>query len=374
MPFNLLSIKFFMEFYFDKRLKIKRYYLFQFYFVLICPFLWLPACDNEEYLISGELPTNSKGIYIVNEGNLTQGNASLSLINYDSLNITNQIFRKANNRSLGDVAQSLYIIDTVAYIVINNSARIEVVSLISFKSLGQIVGFSSPRYFLPIDKNFAYVSDLYHTSLYVVDLNLQEIVDEIYLGKTSEQMVLYNEKVYVANWSFGKSVQVVNTATKSCETTIDVPFQPVSIKMCKNNRLFVLCDGGYYGNPSGYELPALVEIDVQTNEVVNKMFFAQLEMSPTDLQTNRNGDSLWFINKSIFAMSIDDNVLPTVPVIHANGRLFYSLGINSAKSLVVVGDAIDYQQLSDVIIYDTRGNELKKLKAGIIPGHFEFTD
>ena len=71
---------------------------------------------------------SGKGVFVVCEGTFMFANASLSYYNPDSSIIENSVFYRANKFKLGDVAQSMVIRDSLGFIVVNNSARVDVIS------------------------------------------------------------------------------------------------------------------------------------------------------------------------------------------------------------------------------------------------------
>ena len=75
---------------------------------------------------------------VVGEGQFGYGTGSLtSLSNLGS--VTQDIFRRINNRPLGDVPQSLVKIGNYYYIPVNNSKKVEVVDSKTFKSIETMV-------------------------------------------------------------------------------------------------------------------------------------------------------------------------------------------------------------------------------------------
>lgn len=169
-------------------------------------FLWVAvfyfsSCKEEVPKRPFENPTLiSKGAFVTSEGNFQWGNASVTYYDFtDSTANATDLFAQKNNKPLGDICQSMYIHNSKAYLVLNNSSKIEVADAGSFVSIATIKGLVSPRYFLPVSDSKAYVTDLYANSVQVVDLLQNKVVKQIPLHGWTEELLLHNGKVYVTN-------------------------------------------------------------------------------------------------------------------------------------------------------------------------------
>ncbi len=96
----------------------------------------------------------------------------------------NNTFLSINQRPLGDVPYSMNIGGSRAYIVVNNSGKIEVVDRNHLKSVATISELNSPRYISLVSDRKAYVTSLYSDSITVVDL-LSNTVSALYQPETS---------------------------------------------------------------------------------------------------------------------------------------------------------------------------------------------
>ena len=129
------------------------------------------------------------GVFICNEGNMTFGNASLSFYDPGIETVKNQVFYNTNEFPVGDVLQSMTIIDSLGFLIINNSGKIFVMNTSSMLHEATISGLTSPRYMLPINEHTAYVSDLYSPYMTIIDPLTFEKTGSIFIGNSSEKMV-----------------------------------------------------------------------------------------------------------------------------------------------------------------------------------------
>lgn len=306
------------------------------------------------------------GALIVNEGNFNSGNGSLSFYSYDSTKLFNDVFATANSRPLGDVPNSVMCYSSYAYIPVNNSGKIEVISKRTFKSVGTITGLISPRNMAAVSEGKAYVTSMYSDSVTIVDLTRNKISGYINIHKSSEAIVVIGNKVYISSWLGGNKIMVINSATDDVVDSISVGHEPESMVIDREYRLWVLCTGGW----QKVYPPELYSIDAVTDKVYKKLVFST-EASPSCLRIDGTGQTLYYIDKGVRQMDIGSPALPGTALIPETGT-FYKIGINPANSDIFISNAGDYVKNGEVLVYKNDGTLVSKQPAGVIPGAIDF--
>ncbi|MGC8866027.1 MAG: YncE family protein [Bacteroidales bacterium] len=333
--------------------------------------LLLAACgtkDDPVPLPEDTIPhfADKPGVFILNEGLFQWGNGSIDFWSPISGKIYHDIFRNINQRPTGDVVQYMAIWGKKAWIVVNNSGKIEVVDLATFQSLKTFTGFTSPRYILRLNKNKIYVSDLYQPVVYVLDTSGNPL-KTITLTRTSEQLIEAGEKVWALNWSsYGgfdnTGVTIINPLNDSAEAFIRLGKEPNSAVQDKNGDIWVLCSGGFMHE----EKPTLWRLS-STGEAKQTFYFEAPGDYPTRLSINPAGDSLYYLNRDVFALPIENPAIPGTKWIAAEERNFYGLSVGKN---ILLSDPLNYQTRGKVYVYSRNGTQLYTLSAGIVPGNF----
>lgn len=356
-----------------------KYYKSTFLLFTFC-LLMIFSCNKKDDF--GEINTGGSqyidgiGVFVLNEGNFGQGNGSLSFLNLDSLKMGNDIFSQANGRPLGDVPFSMQIVGKEAWIVVNNSAKIEVVNLENMKSVATIPVQGSPRFALQVETNKLYISNFSADRIFIADIQTHSITGEIQLTGSAEQMAIASGKVFAAFWSDyhfpgleNDRIFVIDPVNDQLVDSVMVGKEPNSMAVDQNGKLWVLCSGGFMND----ELPSLWRINPDEPGVELTFQFPEINSSPSSLCTNGTGDTLYFLNQGVYKMAISDSGLPQFSTIPENEHLFYSLAVHPVKSTIFATDAIDYQQRGLVLRYKPDGTFTDSFRAGIIPGFMIFT-
>ncbi len=343
-------------------------------FMLLCAIIILTGCtkDNPRPVINS---LYEDGYFITNEGNFGSGNGSISFIHEGGV-VENDVFMSNNSFQLGDVVQSMNIINDRAYIVVNNSSKIEVASIDSMKYISTI-NLTSPRNIIQISRDKAYVTDWGINGIQVIDLNSNSVTSTISCGSGSEGIAVSNDYAYICNsggWGLDNTVTVINTLSDQVETTLTVGDKPSSVVVDINGNVWVLSAGfTEYGPAPDYAILSQSSgslVKIVNNSIELNLTFP-LGNNPSDLIIDDSGSNLYFSDgswsKSVYSMNISDVQLPTNPLISRN---FYSLGFN--EGYIYGTDAVDYVQQGWSYRYSTSGYVVDSVQVGIIPGSYCF--
>jgi DNA-binding beta-propeller fold protein YncE len=327
--------------------------------------------------------SGNRGVYIVNEGNFMYGNSSLSFYDPEQKRVYNDVFQARNSAPLGDVAQSIKIWNNLGFIVINNSGKIYIIDSSTAEYKGTISGLSSPRYIHIINSGKAYITDLYARKITIFNPQTFQITGKISVNNSksefsqhpTEQMLQYKNLVFINCWSYDNKILVIDSNTDQLIDSIEVFKQPNSMVIDKYNKIWVLTDGGFEGSPYGYEQPGLLKIDAETREIERSFRFS-LGDHPLKLCINPTSDTIYYLNRHVWRMSVTDTRIPKQAFINSDYSSsyggFYSLGIDPANSEIYIGDAIDHRQNGIVHRYAPSGKLIDEFKVGISPGNFGF--
>jgi YVTN family beta-propeller protein len=219
-----------------------------------------------------------------------------------------------------------------------------------------------------VNKNTAYVTSIYSDSVVVIDLTSNSISGYINIRRSSEAIVVSGNKAFIANWVGGKEVMVISTETNAVVDSVEVGVEPESMVLDKNNILWVLCNGGW----ARENFAELVAINTATNLVEKRIEFPDKQRSPTCLQADGIGETLYYLEGGVRCMKIDESNLPVNPLIEESGRYFYKLAIDPETDDIFLTDAVDYQQRGYLLHYNKEGAFIDEQKAEVIPASMIF--
>jgi DNA-binding beta-propeller fold protein YncE len=342
------------------------------YLVYLLSLVFFTACSNSSNSPISDNPSPSqgsysKGVFVVNEGNFSWGQATISFFDSKTKKVSQRIFEAENGEVLGNVAQSISLFEDEIYLVVNNSQKVEVINPTTFKRIATIDELNSPRYFLGLNSEKAYITDLYEGGIWIVDLKNNIISGKIEVDGWTEQLVKVGNDVFICNHTKGL-VHVIDSETDEIKQSISVAPSPNSIQVDKNKNVWVLCAG------SSDQAAQLIKINSQSLEKEANFTF-RLGDIPNELIVNLTGDVLYYINGGIYQFEITASILENTPLISKGEHLFYGLGISPKENEIYTADALDYLQEGFVFRFEAEtGVQIDSFQVGIIPGAFYFQE
>jgi YVTN family beta-propeller protein len=314
------------------------------------------------------------GFFILNEGHYGAGNASITFISNDYITIEQNVYSTVNSEALGDTAQSVFMKNDKAYIVMNGSNKIEVVNRYTMEKIATIDGasISNPRYFVTIGttgyvSNWGSAVDPLDDFITVIDLNTNTVTGTIPVGEGPEDMLIDNNKLYVnlqGGWGQNNKVVVIDITSNSVLTSISVGYVPNSITKDNNGDIWVLCGGK--PNWTGNETPGEL-IQIRNDEVFLRDDFNSSE-HPEHLTIDAN--KLYYnLNGKIFSQTVSAFSI----AIEAVGLEGYYYGIKANGGKLYTLNAGDFVSEGILKVFDLSSNsELQSITTGIIPNGVTF--
>ena len=320
-------------------------------------------------------PTAATGIYILNEGGFSKSNASLTLYVPDSQKVYSDVFYAANGRSIGDVANDMVLHNGKAFIVVNNSHKIEVISTESHHSLGvlQVPG-SSPNKIAIVNATKGYITNLYKGT--VTSFNpttLADMNDSIRVGANPQGLLAVNGKVYVCNSGYGSdsTVSVIDAATDAVVATITVGAGPTDIGVDGDGEIFVRCSGYSDWSDPGKDTPgSIVIIDPSTDGVTSTI--------PLPLETYGHPSKMIVTKTGYGYVAVINGIAQFETVSNSivnsqfSNRQAYTIAYDEIDEKLYLTDAKDFVQNGMVYGINKSGAVTDSAVVGIIPGTIVF--
>ena len=342
------------------------------------------GCNKNENSnpVTSTIPTGnyaSSGTLVLHEGSFS-GSGSVSYIMNGKSTANNDIYAVANNNQpLGTFAQDLQLINDKAYITVQNANKVEVVTANTFKKVASINNLLMPHSILSVSATKLYVTEWvngYSTGrVCIVNPVTNTIKGYIFMDRSGpSQMAQSGDYVYVVNaGGFGKdsTVTVINTTTDQVIKSIEVGYNPNSVGIDANGKIWVLCGGVSYPLDQATS-GAIVKINPITNTVESNQSFNTTAIHPAKLTFNNSKNTMYYLENgyggNILQHTINANAPSTTPVITGN---YYGLGINNTT--LYAADAGDFASNGKVMTYQLGSNQLlSTYNVGIIPTAFRF--
>ncbi|MGN0201683.1 MAG: hypothetical protein ACI399_02105 [Candidatus Cryptobacteroides sp.] len=351
------------------------------------------ACSKEE-ADEKDVQPSAERIYILNDGGYGANNASLSVLDLETGEVTADIFSAANGSPLGDTANDLLVLEDKIVIAVNGSNIIQVCGT-DGKSLARTESVPNVRKLVADEKNGCFYATSYADDGYVAKLSLNDcsLLAKADVGYEPEGIVLYEGKLFVANTGgyaylgghdYEQTVSVVDAATMTQTGTIDTGLKNLYGAFLQNEKypeyVLVNAAGDYWSSPAGS-----VVIDCRTCSVI-----ARFDFPATYAATL--GDSFFTVGSDYDAatheytyhtnrisvgpdgVTVSPGLAPEAPsaddgIVRAVKSMSSPSGIFiDADGSVFVTDAGDYVNRGFVHRFNADGTFVGKYAVGVCPG------
>lgn len=319
------------------------------------------SCRTDDPIVEVPLPKGAyeNGIIMSNEGNFGSPTATVSYISNDLLNVQNNIFSSNNNNAaLGDVLQSVGIKGDNAYLLLNNSNKIEVVNRYTFKKIATVSDqISQPRY-VAFANNHYYVTNSSGSAKFVSVYNTASnaFVKKIDLANAGERIVEAGGKIVVQNASFGtgKKLTVIDPSTNAVESVVTIPAGNIQKTISNGGNVYTIAS-------------------TSTDSYIYKISPAGTLTSTVTLKSIANANNLtidgskfYFTSGSkVYAMDMNSTTPPTLPLLTIADNSWSAMyGFDVIEGKIYISNANGFTADSTVEIYTTTGNLLKTITTG----------
>lgn len=322
-------------------------------------FIGLAGCIKPPTEPANSLPpTASHGAYILCEGLWGMDNSSLDKYDFNSGDVTINVFQTVNKQKLGDLASDLVVWNDFALISVTSTRTIEKIELKTGKSLGRLLfeNNRAPRKIVVISDSLAAVSDLLnHCITFFNPGTMQIIKDNILVGPAPEGLMFTGEVLLVVNSGYGDyladkpkagTISVVSINSMEEIGNFYVGPNPIEILLNKKQNKFYV---SYNNLPSLKDsLGGIVEFDLST-----LIETARIRTNVRSMTLSSTSDSLLFISDSTVSfINLNGNFEKKVLIKNPNpSDIWYSLALSS-QGKIFIGNARNYQISGELLVYD----------------------
>ena len=231
----------------------------------------MTSCDPAEDYPETYLQVYSTGAYVVNSGNMgSKIESSLTAIDYASSTATQNVFKTANGRTLGNTANDGIVYGNKIYLAVDQSNTIEVIDKKTKQSIKQIkttellgnAEGAEPRHIIAGGGNVYFTT--YGGYVAAVDTTSFALQKKWQVGNYPEGLVFGNHTLYVANSNYGAgggNISCINLSNDNVETkNIEGVNNPTGIYYAAG-LLYVLDNQYYDASYNAYGENALRAVD-----------------------------------------------------------------------------------------------------------------
>ena len=333
---------------------MKKVFKFQVLFALLA--ICLASCSSDD---PAPVYPSLKGDFVVSEGGFGKNNGAIAFYNEEVSD--NDIFFSVNDRKLGDIVQDFEMVDTLGFIVVNNSQKIEIVRMRDFKSVETIDDdqLTYPRFVTQATNSTVYITNgSMDGEVLIYDFKKFEFAGSIAVGKGPEMMAKVGNKMYVANsggYGVDNTVSVIDIEQNKVVETITLDEGSVTLKLDNNNDVWVYSKGAHGGTWTWSDAK-LYKINSKTDEIAKTFELnGTIGTYGSNLFSISKQGEVFYMTDAIYKMDINATDVPAEKWLD---KTFYGIDINTETGQVYCFDSVNNEV---VIINKEDGAEIKKI-------------
>lgn len=311
--------------------------------------------DDNIDIIKGDF---DNGYFVSNEGQFPQPNGSVTFVSKDLSDVKKEIFKNVNGKALGSVVQSIAIEGDIAFLIVNNSNKIEVVNKTTFESIATITeNINQPRYAL-VKNGKIYITNQGTTSVEIFDAQGFSHLKSIEVNKEVQEIINDGNFIYVRNtlsdakWNnISNNITVIDSNTNTVVKNIIVGEGLNSIEI-EAGILYALHNSG------------ITKINTNNNEILGEIPFGEGLNNGNKLEVADN--FLYFISgTNIYKFSTDATTLENTVLVDTKIAGGSGFGFNVIGQKIFYIDAKNFIENSEAFVYDLDGKFLKSFTVGV---------
>lgn len=336
------------------------------------------ACSNDNGPRPEPAPIPVQGAYILHEGTFGNDDASISYYSFQDHTVEHEVYQRNSGRALGSGANAMEQYGSKLYVTVTESDQLIIASAKDASHVGQ-VDIEKPRD-IAFFGDKAFVSS-YSGSVFVIDTASLSITKEIPVGRTPEQVVEAEGKIYVANSGWHDFV----FSGGKHDNTVSV-IDPVSLTETKkikiaDNVTQLLNDGNGHVLASSADIYSVADYSLIKAGKLHVIHTSDLQVDTLDfgiqLMATAGDEPVYVLSSaqgspSLFTLSSSFELQP-VDYFDESGIVACNvLGVEAESGDVWVGDAVDYSSAGVVYYWQKAGKKVNRFDVKIFPKAFVF--
>lgn len=329
---------------------------------------------------TGGEPVVTLGAYVLNTGNWDGNDAGIQYLDFQTGELSEDLYAAANGEGLGDLGQDLCVYGSKIYVTVSNSSKVAIMDrncrLLKSISVTASDGTPiNPRYMTAYEGKVYFtaydgtVSRIDTTSMSVdgklnlIDAGAQTGYDH------PEAITAANGKLYVniSGYGSGKWLSVVDVASFTKLKDIEIVLNPYTQCItAEDGYVYFVSNGNYAGKPSltpeQYVYGTMQRLDPETDQVEQVCHATYIANA---------GDKMYILYSEYYLPEVarayvrdlktgaESEFIDMADLQSANG-----LAVDPASGDVYVFDA-PYGAASDVHVYGADGTLKRKFEAGM---------